>query len=266
MELLFVIALVVLGISTVVGGLAFIPSGRWSFSLGGRRFEVINYGFRERILVDGQPVSDTRVGGDGMTQAIHAIALPDGRQLDVRIGTQNGLSVECTAEVDGEVIFDSRGAGALGLEARARLPGELRPEAPDPPETVEDPRWEAALVLLQELAENPALEATVEELSQELRRALHRLVQAHQAAEAHHALGGSSDELAPVLQAHEAAVQARLDLLRQLHLAASSPAPTEEALPDVRDALDRLKTEQELDEVEREAKRLARARQRALSP
>jgi len=233
--------------------------GRWSFDFGGRTFTVRNHLFHEVIEVDGEVVKGTRVHATLM-EADHAIALPDGRQLDIVIGSTDGFSMFCRARVGEDVIFDSK---QHGQRARAKLPGALKPTpaAPtsSPEDTIDDPRWAPAQVLLDALAADPSMSASAASLREALRDALGALERSQRAAAAHQALGGSEDRgaLDEVVRHRDASVEDVLGLLRELHLAATTQAPS----PKVQDTLAQLKAEREVDDAVLRRAMAARAAQ-----
>ena len=249
--------------------IARLPIHRWRFTAEGRQITVSNFIFHETIVVDGVRVPHTRVGGNYLTWATHALALPDGRELLINIASQDGITVRCSALIGEEVVFDSSTpVRALGRVAptRAALPepaatptsaasaapslpaASPAPALPLPePREARDPRWTAASVLLSSLRADPELGRAAADLEAELRRALARRAATAEAVAAHVALGGSSEELAPIVSQREQAVQDLLRVLRELHLAASRRELTASALPHVEDVLARLRASHEVD-------------------
>ena len=236
--------------------IARLPIHRWRFTAEGRQITVSNFIFHETIVVDGVRVPHTRVGGNYLTWATHALALPDGRELLINIASQDGITVRCSALIGEEVVFDSSTpVRALGRVAptRAALPepaatptpaASAAPPAPAPalplpePREARDPRWTAASVLLSSLRADPELGRAAADLEAELRRALARRAATAEAVAAHVALGGSSEEQD---------VQDLLRVLREVHLAASRRERTASALPPVEDVLARLRASHEVD-------------------
>ncbi|MEZ4236617.1 MAG: hypothetical protein R3F59_10765 [Myxococcota bacterium] len=247
---ILVFLLVALAVLGGLAGVLVLPLGRWSFSYEGRAIEVRNYVLSERITVDGEQVARTRVGGNHLNYAVHALALPDGRQLDVAV-TSDGYTFRCRATVGDQVVYDSLAVVPRAGPARARLP-EAK-SAPPVAGIPTDARWGAAEVLLRELADDPEVRASAGTLSTELRAAMLRLEQARLAAEAHASLGGG-DEAAALIEARESAVEELLALLRELHLAASGRSEVQPPPRDAEDALQRLEAEREVDRLRRAAR------------
>lgn len=233
----------------VLAGLAVarLPFGRWEFTHRGRRYEVLNHVLSERIRVDGQVLADTRMATDRFSYATHAIALPEGGQLEITLRS-SGVAFRCVACVGGEVVYDSERI-EIG-QARARLPAGPVPSATEgePP----DPRWPAARLLLAELTGRPHVAEAARALHDDLLDTLRRGAQARRAAEAHAALGGADADLAAIVDAHAAAADERFALLRQLHrsvqegaaVEAAEPAP---AAPAVEEALRRVAAAREVE-------------------
>jgi hypothetical protein len=94
-------------------GFFFVPLQRFRFVHGGRRYVVHNYALHEWIWCDGARLVGTRTGGNHTSWASHAIGLPDGRHIDVRLATTDGVRFWCVAMVDGRVLFDSRSGHEL---------------------------------------------------------------------------------------------------------------------------------------------------------
>ena len=216
----------------------------WTFDVRGRTFEVHNYSFREYLYVDGELISGSWVGGDYMSFAEHAVKLPGGDQLNIRIDLRDGVIV-CEAKIGDTVVFDSRVGGAI--EATATVPTAPTDEAPTPVLTGEpdDPRWAAATILLEELEEDGDLREAATTLGDALREALGQLERAQKAAEAHALLGG--EEGSAVVDLREERVGELLQFVRELHLVSSSREPSSAALPKVREVLGRLHAEREVD-------------------
>lgn len=186
--------------------LAFVPFNRWIFQHQGRRIEVRNFGLTESVRVDGVVVPESRVAGDFVSFATHAIPFSNGESLIIEITTST-FAMRCLARLGTRVVFDSIGQPAT-------LP------------LVDDPRWEAAQTLLSELDDHPSTARSAATLRRVLERGFLSLSKTRRLAEAHRTLG--SDDLGNAVAQHERKVRDALELLRQLHLAAHRPrrAPT----------------------------------------
>lgn len=250
LELLLLVLVAFLVVAAVGGGawgFTRIPFGRWSFTHEGRSFEVVNYAFHEHIFVDGERLRDTRVGGDHLTHAAHAIRLPDGQQLDVVVGSANGLTVACVAKVGDAVVFDSNDLRPAPGTARAVLPpGRATAVTSEAVAVPDDARWAAAAVLLDELGRDPDHSDASEALRGALRDALTALETAQRAAVAHQALGGEGGPLDAIVAHREGSVVEVLDLVRQLHVVAATKGVTEDLA--VEATLARVQAEREVDE------------------
>jgi hypothetical protein len=241
-------------------GIHRIPIGVYRFELEGRGFEVRNYVGREEILVDGVPVPRTRVAGDG-GHAMHAVGLPDGRQVNIVIDAVGGSRIRCRALVDDEVVYDSAPDPAKrAVRAKVQLSPVASPDAEAAP--AEDPRWAAAKVLFAELAAEGDVAAAAGSLEVELSGAMRRLAQARRAAEAHATLGGADEEGAALVSSREAVVADLLGLLRALHLAASGREVPAAAVSEVEDTLQRLDADREVDSAR--LRQVAAARTQAM--
>jgi hypothetical protein len=252
-EFLLLVSVIAAAIGGVGGLLFAVPFGRWRLTYAGHQLEVANYGLRERLLLDGEVVQNSKVGGDGFTYAEHACVLPDGRRLDVEIRSQNGLTMYCVVRTEGQVLLDSRGP-------RAALPQPVTPEPADP-------RWSAAKVLLGQIAQSDddRVRAAGSGLGVSLRTALLRLDGARESIEAHRALGSGDVAAERITARREAEVSQLLGALQELHLAGDDEAPDDpEAATRVRSLLDRLDAEREAAgaEAEEAARRAGQAARR----
>jgi hypothetical protein len=230
----------VLGYGALCAGLLWAvlvsaSSSGWAFEFGGRRFRVHRYASRRvEIRVDGTLLPPSRVATNP-DFVLHAVPLPDGRQLDLKITKKR-----CRAAIGEALIYDSD--GPLAVQHRAHGPGPARsPRAP------EDPRWNAAAVLLRELEDDPEVSAAAARLGAEVRAAMFSHEQARQAADAHAALGGTGDDATALVARREAVVEDLLRVVRELHLAASGRSIEPTSLPKVEETLRRLEAEREVD-------------------
>lgn len=186
-----------------------IPWRTWRFEHGGHGIEIKNYAVREVVYVDGERVEGTWVDGDRATSADHRVTLPDGTTLLIEIRSR-GMAVDCRAYAGRNLVYDSR----KHLELQEDLP------EPEP-----DPRRAAASVLLRELGAHPDpdVKGGVATLQAALGRGFTNLAAAKAAAEAHATLAGRDDPVsARVVERCEDELADALDVLRQVHLAATS--------------------------------------------
>ena len=197
-------SLVLLTVGFVVV-LAWVPFNRWEFVHEGRRIEIRNYGLTEAIWVDGERVPNSRVGGDFVTYAIHAVPTRSGEPLTIQVSTAT-LAMRCTAHLDSRMVFDSRRHPHLAV-------------------VIDDPRWPAAQTLLLELDGDPDTESSAATLRRVLRGGFEGLCRVRALAAAHRALGG--DAFAAEVSRCEATVTEALQVLRELHAAAHLPRVTD---------------------------------------
>ncbi len=185
-----------------------LPAHKWSFSWRGVRVDVRNYLLRELILLDGVPQRGTRVAGDRVSWAEHAVDVAGAR---VRGGVGSvGLSMICEAAHGDETIFDTRSASIL----TTRAPAAPMPALPD------EPRAAAVRAVAGRLAGSTDLEvvARAQELEETLVPILTSIAQAREAAAAHVTLGGEA-ELSSLVDGLEAQLEPLLAELRALHVA-----------------------------------------------
>ena len=195
-----------------------IPFQAWTFEFAGRRVRVRNFGLRETIAVDEVTRRDTKIGGNGLTEAIHEVVV-EGRTLRVQIVSHNGFTVHCTAWEGDRIVFTTEAAGRLA--------------PPRPVPRIEaNPRHAAALTLLDELDRNdsPRVVAASQRIRAALRSALKRLPL------------GSEEDLEEVEDLIEAA--------RTLHVA-STRITADEARDEVDDVLDELDAAKEVADLGR---------------
>lgn len=223
----------------VLGGGALIAGGAWLLrrpvqtfetSWHGHDIRVENLVTTERVYVDGERVKGSRTGGDGLTWAEHAVTLPSGEALTIRLSVE-GMVAACTIRSGDRVVFES-----------SRTADVAAPPAP----AVEDPRWEPATVLLAPLrdSEEPEVARAAGLLHHQLRQAMLALADARSAAAAHAALGGEADE--QVVAACDRVVDELLAAVRELHrLAVRTSGATDMAA--VHDVLDRIAARREVE-------------------
>jgi hypothetical protein len=129
------VALAVLAVTAVVAALWTVPIGRWALLHQGHVVVVRNYAWHERVWVDGTKRLGTRTGGDRMTFAEHAVDLPRGGRLRIRI-LIDGIRQACVIDDGLRIVYDSRATTAL----------------PPPPPPPADPRIAPARAHLATLA------------------------------------------------------------------------------------------------------------------
>lgn len=185
-----------------VVALAYVPFNRWVFTHEGRQIEIRNYGLTETVRIDGTRATETRVGGDFVTHATHAVPTCAGESLVIEVSTST-FAMRCVARVGSRIVYDS-------LASDVPLEGPIR-----------DRRWAAAQTLLSELDTHPGSARSAATLRRVLEKGFLSLTRARELADAHRTLGG--DAMRDVVDHHEREVREALDLVRELHLAARRP-------------------------------------------
>lgn len=239
----------VFGLGTVWASLWQVPWRTWRFEHAGHRIEIKNYAIREVVYVDGERVAGTWVDGDRATSADHRLTLPDGTTLLVEIRSR-GMAVDCRAYAGRLLVYDSHRHAALQDDAAE----------PDP-----DPRRAAAAVLLRELNDHPdpAVQEGLATLKAALGRAFSNLAAAQTAAEAHATLAGRDDPVsARVVERCEQELSEVLDVLRQVHLAATAERRSTERV-ELGELLGRLDARQEVEQLSSTPKRRPRRKERS---
>ena len=164
-----------------------------------------NFVFHEDVLIDGEPVPHTRIAGDRMTWAEHAVQVR-GERVVVGVRSE-GLQMICEAATASGTVFDSRRSSILTV-----------PRAEEGDDG--DPRHAALREILLALrdAEDPETIAVAEELAADAAARLHAIGALRDTADAHEALGGGA-RARQLIADHEAQLAPVLAELRALHLA-----------------------------------------------
>jgi len=213
-----VLALVALLGGVLAGTWAFlwkVPFGTWTFRVAGRTIVVRNMALVEKIEVDGELAQNTRTGGNYLTEAEHTVVI-DGEPLRVRIHAADLVSMACDAWHGERQVFSSH----RSLETKLAVP------------QIEDPRRAAVQALLEDLARSES--ARVRDAATTLRKALDAVFK----------------RLPLGKEADEAELERLIDVLHELHIAATADAHAE-AMSHVDDALDRLDATSEIEGLAR---------------
>lgn len=200
-----VLAMMMVGMG-FLGVLTAVPFNRWRFVVADRTVEVWNYGFTERIAVDGQVLHHTRVGGDYLSHAIHAVPMRSGEPLVVRIASAH-FAIRCLAHIGDRIVFDSLAD-------------------PDGAHDIDDPRWPEAHARLAALEASSEYADSAETLRRILRPRFEALVKARALAEAH---GGAT--LAEAVALYEQQVEEALGLVHDLYEVAHPPDRSSASTP-----------------------------------
>ncbi|MBT3221773.1 MAG: hypothetical protein HN348_22065 [Proteobacteria bacterium] len=229
-----------------------VTFGRWSYTWHGHEIELKNYMFHEALFVDGQQVGS--MNGGGFME--YTIEDPEHGSVKVRsLLLGNGFSVTGHLFIDDEFVAGDPLVGDLQLPTAAKI---SKPAPAHHDEIPLDPRWQAAVTLMDDVrklgADDEEIQPIVEHLFGRIKVTMLDLQELREAERAHWALDPDDNSMSESIEGAEELVKSVLLDLRELHLAIVAAKKPDESGHEVRDLVDRLRAEIEVQGPSKSAK------------